>query len=93
MDLTFFLLKVLRNASIGFLASTVSDLASNFLRVVKIYKQAQGSNDILSYRDIVGILLSEGALSSFIGRGMFTRLISNGIQSVVFTILWKLFVL
>lgn len=83
---------VLRSACIGLASSAVSDTISNVIRVVKTVKQAASSSGInLSYVDIVTNIYKEGGLIELFGRGLLLRIISNGIQSMLFTVLWKYF--
>lgn len=86
---------VVRSAVIGFLSSAVSDTVSNCLRVIKTVKQtmaASGHNipGKLSYWDVVSHVYEESGWIGLVGRGLATRIVANGIQSVVFTVLWKL---
>lgn len=79
--------KLLRQALIGFCASAVSDTISNSLRVLKTYRQVNQSK--ISYRAAaVRIVQTEGWLSLF-GRGLGTRILANGIQGIMFSVLWK----
>ena len=83
----------IRSALIGFLASAVSDTISNFIRVIKTVKQSNISEIGASstYYDIIIQIYSEGGLMAFIGRGLLTRILTNGLQSMLFTVLWKIF--
>ncbi|WVQ85124.1 hypothetical protein IAT38_007289 [Cryptococcus sp. DSM 104549] len=81
--------KLARQAFIGFSASVVSDTASNSLRVVKTYRQVH-EGDVGYWTAAKRIVASEGLLGLF-GRGLPTRLITNGLQGLLFSILWKLF--
>ena len=85
--------RVLRAAWIGFLASAVSDAVSNCIKVIKTVKQAmlvdEASGAAPSYAAVVRHVLAEGGLAGLLGRGLLTRVASNGLQSVVFTVLWK----
>eukprot|EP00929_Paragymnodinium_shiwhaense_P024860 TRINITY_DN15181_c0_g1_i7.p1 TRINITY_DN15181_c0_g1~~TRINITY_DN15181_c0_g1_i7.p1 ORF type:complete len:364 (-),score=55.34 TRINITY_DN15181_c0_g1_i7:130-1221(-) len=79
---------LLRHAVIGAVASTVSDLMSNSLRVVKTNKQTLQDPKI-GYRDIVlSVLHSDGAWGLFM-RGMETRILANVLQGALFTVIWK----
>lgn len=79
--------KLLRQAFIGFCASAVSDTISNSLRVLKTYRQVNQSK--IGYRAAaVKIIQEEGWLSLF-GRGLGTRILANGIQGIMFSVLWK----
>jgi hypothetical protein len=83
---------VLRSAFIGFVSSAVSDTVSNSLRVLKTVKQSatmDGTNS-LTYLQIVRIVHSEGGLLALFGRGLDTRIVTNGIQSILFTVLLKI---
>lgn len=79
-----------RSAALGFCSSFVSDVVANPIRVVKTTKQASAANaTAVPYVDIVNdILRKEGPLAFFV-RGLQTRLFVNGLQSMVFTILWR----
>nr|XP_019006139.1 mitochondrial carrier protein [Kwoniella mangroviensis CBS 8507]OCF69600.1 mitochondrial carrier protein [Kwoniella mangroviensis CBS 8507] len=81
--------KLARQAFIGFSASVVSDTASNSLRVVKTYRQVH-EGDVGYLTAAKEIVASEGLLGLF-GRGLPTRLLTNGLQGLLFSILWKLF--
>lgn len=81
--------KHVRRATIGFASAVVSDTCSNSLRVLKT--RVQTSLTPISYKDAAQeILASEGAAGLF-GRGLKTRIITNGVQGALFTIGWKAF--
>mmetsp|Transcript_27031 Transcript_27031/g.50535 ORF Transcript_27031/g.50535 Transcript_27031/m.50535 type:complete len:332 (+) Transcript_27031:192-1187(+) len=80
-------LKVLQNAGIAFMATAASDVFTNSVRVIKTVKQT--SNQFTYTGAIQNILTNDGYRGLF-GRGMLTRLISNSIQSILFTVVWKL---
>ena len=83
------LLWLLRSAFIGFCASVISDTVSNSLRVVKTYRQVNDTK--VSYTEAARrIVRREGRLGLF-GRGLKTRILANGLQGILFSILWKLF--
>ncbi|WVW81419.1 hypothetical protein I302_103412 [Kwoniella bestiolae CBS 10118] len=84
-----FIQQLARQAFIGFSASVVSDTASNSLRVVKTYRQVH-EGDVGYLTAAKEIVASEGLLGLF-GRGLPTRLLTNGLQGLLFSILWKLF--
>ncbi|ORY23711.1 mitochondrial carrier domain-containing protein [Naematelia encephala] len=81
--------KLARQAFIGFVASVVSDTVSNSLRVVKTYRQVN-ERDVGYWTAAKEIVESDGVLALF-GRGLPTRLITNGLQGLLFSMLWKLF--
>ena len=49
---------LLRNASIGFLASFVSDTVTNCIRVVKTMKQTIASKHTVGYGEAISIILA-----------------------------------
>jgi hypothetical protein len=80
---------LLRAAFIGFCASVVSDTISNSLRVVKTYRQVNDTK--ISYTQAAKeVIRKDGRLGLF-GRGLKTRIVANGLQGILFSILWKLF--
>ncbi len=34
-------------------------------------------------------VLNQGGVTALFGRGLSTRLLANGLQSIVFTVIWK----
>lgn len=80
---------LLRSATIGFCASAVSDTLSNSLRVIKTVKQAS-AGEYMSYRDVIIKVHSESGFRGLFGRGLMTRILTNGLQSILFTVIWKL---
>jgi hypothetical protein len=81
--------KIVRQAFIGFCASVISDTISNSLRVVKTYRQVNETR--IGYVDAArAVTATDGWLGLF-GRGLITRYIANGLQGIMFSILWKLF--
>lgn len=83
---------VLRHGSIGFVATAFSDTVSNFLRIVKTMKQTLAATEhiTVSYEEIIVQLYKTGGLSSLVTRGLGTRIIANGLQNFIFTVVWKL---
>ncbi|BGP05900.1 hypothetical protein OF846_001604 [Rhodotorula toruloides] len=81
--------KLGRQAFIGFVSSVVSDTCSNSLRVIKTYRQV--SRKKVGYRKAAQrIMRTEGARGLF-GRGLKTRILANGLQGLLFSVLWKAF--
>lgn len=76
-----------RNAFIGFTSTCVSDTLTNSIRVVKVYKQS--STEIISYTNTIKNIVNENGIGSLFGRGLKTKLLSNGIQGIMFSVLWK----
>ena len=82
--------KLLRNASIGFVASIVSDTIVNAFRVVKTTKQSLvAKHAVVSYGEVVAMILAADGWKGLFGRGLGTRYLTNAIQSIVFTIIWR----
>lgn len=81
--------KLLRNAAIGFVASIVSDTATNALKVIKTTKQALGSKHNSSYLDVVRMIVAADGWKGLFGRALFTRIGTNALQSILFTIVWR----
>jgi hypothetical protein len=80
---------LLRAAFIGFCASVISDTISNSLRVVKTYRQVNDSR--ISYTEAAKQVIRQDGKLGLFGRGLKTRIIANGLQGIMFSILWKLF--
>lgn len=80
--------KLVRNAVIGFCASATSDTVSNSLRVIKTYRQ---TNATLPYSEIVKAVVEKDGWYGLFFRGLQTRLIANGCQGMMFSVMWKLF--
>jgi len=82
---------IIRSAIMGFIASVVSDVMSNFIRVIKTVKQSVAVNGHCrpSYIDIVTLIMKDGGFAAIFSRGLLTRIIANCIQSIMFTIIWN----
>lgn len=76
-----------RYAFMGFTASVVSDTVSNSIRVVKTTKQT--CTTPITYPSAVKMVVQEDGLAGLFGRGLKTRILANGIQGLVFSVLWK----
>ena len=79
--------KLWRNAFIGFVASVVSDMLTNVVRVVKTIKQASFSS--ISYAQTIQLVLAADGWRGLFGRGLSTRILTNGLQSMLFSVVWK----
>lgn len=77
-----------RNALIGMAASIVSDCISNSLRVVKTVKQTSGDAK-LGYMGAVKGVIEKDGLKGLFGRGLQTRIATNVLQAMVFSVAWK----
>lgn len=81
-------ISLLRYGLIGFSSSFVSDTCSNSLRVIKTTKQTK--KKYMSYREIVQEIIKTDGINGLLFRGLKTKIITNGIQGLLFTVLWKL---
>jgi len=75
---------LVRNASIGFTAAAVSDCCSNSLRVLKTTRQT--STEQVSYLDSAKSIIAKEGVGGLFGRGLKTRILTNGMQGALFTV-------
>ena len=80
--------KLLKRASCGLGASIVSDTSSNSLKIVKTIKQTDRNS--MSYLQIIKSLYKTDGYK-WIFRGLKTKIMVNGLNSIVFSISWKYF--
>jgi len=78
-----------RRAIMGFCSSAVSDTCSNSIRVVKVYKQS--STEAITYPQVVRNVIAESGLRGLFFRGLETKILANGMQGILFSVLWKQF--
>lgn len=78
-----------RRAFMGFFSSIVSDTCSNSVRVLKVYRQT--ALEPISYPDAARKIIAQDGLMGLFGRGLKTRILANGIQGLMFSVLWKTF--
>lgn len=81
--------KLIRRAFIGFVASVVSDTVSNSLRVVKTYRQVNETR--IGYVEAARAVIAVDGVKGLFGRGLKTRILANGLQGLMFSVLWKFF--
>merc|ERR1712166_856876 len=67
----------------------ISDVVSNSIRVVKTKKQT--SKIALTYMATVSTIVAEDGVQGLFLRGLGTKLITNGVSAMLFSILWKYF--
>jgi hypothetical protein len=67
----------------------VSDTISNSIRVLKTIKQT--SEKQISYKQAFNDVVSKDGYTGLLFRGLKTKLLTNGIQGVVFSIVWRYF--
>jgi hypothetical protein len=82
--------QLLRNAAIGLAASVAADFCSNSLRVLKTTKQASAFYETpVSYRDAAAAIMKADGLRGLFGRGLGTRVLTNALQGILFTVIWR----
>jgi len=81
--------KLARRAGIGFVSSVISDTCSNSIRVCKTFKQT--STVAVTYPQVVRQVIEKDGVIGLFGRGLKTRILANGLQGLVFSVLWKYF--
>jgi len=79
--------KYVRNAVIGFASAAVSDTCSNSLRVLKTTRQT--ALEPVSYMTSAKQIIAADGLAGLFGRGLKTRIVTNGVQGALFTIGWR----
>lgn len=79
--------KLGRNAAIGFICSATSDTCSNAIRVMKVYKQS--STEAISYMEVAKRVVDKEGVLGLLGRGLKTKILANGLQGIMFSVLWK----
>ena len=78
-----------KNMLIGLGCSTVSDLLTNPIRILKTYKQSNKEN--ITYFQALREIRESKGLVNFYFRGLGTKIILNGLNSGLFLVLWKKF--
>lgn len=80
--------RVIRSAAIGFCCSLVSDTISNGFRVVKTTRQTAATD--AGYVMIIRQIINNQGVVGLLGRGLKTRILTNGLQGLMFSVLWRL---
>lgn len=80
--------KLIRSAFIGACSSSVSDLVSNSVRVIKTKKQTH-ENASISYVNAAKEVMDKDGLYGVLFRGLETRILTNVLQGAFFTVMWK----
>jgi hypothetical protein len=78
--------KISRSAAIGFTSSSISDISSNAFRVIKINRQTNTKTQ--SYSELVREIVGKQGVVGLMTRGLSTKILSNGLQGMVFTVLF-----
>ena len=79
--------RLLRSAAMGCIATGVSDVVSNSVRVVKTTRQTSATQ--LSYGQAVQLVVAADGWQGLMCRGLGTRLLANVLQSSLFAVIWK----
>merc|ERR1712012_81059 len=79
--------KYVRNAVIGFASAAVSDTCSNSLRVLKTTRQT--ALEPVGYMESAKQIIAAEGYAGLFGRGLKTRILTNGVQGALFTIGWR----
>jgi hypothetical protein len=80
--------RLLRSAVIGFAASATSDTCSNSIRVIKTTKQTH--KETVTYPQALREVIAKDGVLGLFGRGLKTKILANGMQGMLFTVLWRL---
>jgi len=72
----------------GFCSSVVSDTCSNSIRVIKTTKQT--THEPITYPQAVKLVVDKDGLVGLFGRGLKTRILTNGLQGLLFSVLWRM---
>jgi len=81
--------KLSKQAGIGFTASIVSDTCSNSLRIIKTNRQTYQSD--IKYSQVVRNIVNKEGIQGLLFRGLDTRILANGLNGMLFSVLWKVF--
>lgn len=85
-------LHMVRNGLAGMLAGMVSDLSTNWLRVLKVKRQAAEEGSIGTegyFADAKDVISKDGIMGLFF-RGMFVRMLAGAVQGAFFSVMWNL---
>merc|ERR1740138_417300 len=77
-----------RNAVIGFCSSAISDTVSNSVRVIKTTTQT--STVPITYAGALKMVIEKDGVSGLLFRGLATKIITNGCQGILFSVLWRI---
>jgi len=81
------LFKLVRSAVAGVIASFISDIVSNFIRVLKTTRQTSATT--IGYREAAQQIIDKDGVLGLFTRGLGTRVMTNAIQASLFTVVWK----
>jgi len=81
------LFKLVRTAVAGVIASFISDVISNFIRVLKTTRQTSATT--IGYKEAATQIIEKDGILGLFTRGLGTRVVTNAIQASLFTVVWK----
>jgi hypothetical protein len=84
---TDFAMAIIRSAGIGFMATVVSDCLSNSIRVLKTFKQT--AKEQITYKQVISQIVEKDGVAGIFLRGLQTKLLTNAIQGIAFSVAWK----
>lgn len=79
---------LIRRAIIGFASSFCSDCVANSIRVVKTVTQT--SKIPIGYLGAIRLVVEQDGVKGLFIRGLAAKIVANGLQSILFSILWKM---
>merc|ERR1719499_1270136 len=83
-------LRMFRNGLLGIASALVTDCCTNWLRVIKTYRQSH--KEPISYRACISeIAQADGGVRYLFVRGLKTRMCFSCMQGFIFSILWNIF--
>ncbi len=65
----------------------MSDCLSNSIRVIKTFKQT--AKEKITYKQVVSQIIEKDGLAGIFLRGLQTKLLTNAIQGIAFSVAWK----
>lgn len=81
--------KIIRNGGIGISAAIVTDICTNWIRVIKTFRQCH--TEPITYANCVkSIIKEDGGPGQLFIRGLRTRLAFSCLQGFVFSVMWNL---
>jgi len=86
-------MRIVRNGVAGIMASMISDMISNSLRILKVMRQAtvEGSIGAEGYLSDAREVMTKDGVAGIFCRGIGPRLLAGALQGAFFSILWNLF--
>lgn len=67
---------------------SLQDTISNSMRVIKTYRQTNA--EVISYPNAVKQIIEKDGIGGLLWRGLKTRIVANGLQGILFSVMWKL---